>query len=141
MGDCRILSRALVFGLVDQVYWLRYWQEPNYLVIWPSLTALAGLLYLTSTRPTDSSASGIEWWSMFAVFTAFLAFYAVTGVINHSPYDAHVRQAIAFLHGRVDIERSPIIEQVSVAGRYYQLHPPLPAILLMPFAAIWGIGY
>ena len=25
------------------------------------------------------------------------------------------------------------------AGRYFQLHPPLPAFLLMPFAAIWGM--
>ncbi len=136
---------ALALVAFDQVYWVFYWQTPNYLAVLAALGALGGLVYKISTTqigaslyPDGSIDRRVEWWSAFAAFTAFLALYCVTGSTAHSPYDAHVRQAIAFLHGHADIERSPGIEQVVFAGRYYQLHPPLPAILLMPFAAIWG---
>ena len=136
---------ALALVAFDQVYWVFYWQTPNYLAVLAALGALGGLVYKISTTQIGASLypdgpidRRVEWWSAFAAFTAFLALYCVTGSTAHSPYDAHVRQAIAFLHGHADIERSPGIEQVVFAGRYYQLHPPLPAILLMPFAAIWG---
>ena len=137
---------ALILVGFDEVYWFRYSQTANYLAVMAAVGALGGLLYRASIGRSaaranfDGSANeGSELWSTFAVLTAFLAFYAVTGSIDRSPYNAHIRQAIAFLHGRTDIEYSPGIEQVVFAGRYFQLHPPLPAILLMPFVAIWGI--
>lgn len=135
---------TLFLALLDQAYWLYYWQTPNYLVVLPGLGAFAGIVYLTSLESPEagvyglSSAKMFERWSMFAVFSVFLAFYAVTGVTSPSPYNAHVLQAIAFLHGHTNIPQSPSIEQVTFGGRYFQLHPPLPAFLLMPFAAIWG---
>ena len=136
---------ALVLVAFDQVYWVRYWQTPNYLAVLAAMGALGGLIYRISTAQTGASVypdrpvdRRVEVWSTFAVFIAFLAWYSVTGSIERSPYNAHVRQAIAFLHLHTDIERSPGIEQVVFAGRYFQLHPPLPAILLMPFVAIWG---
>ncbi len=136
---------ALILVAGDQVYWAFYWETPNYLSFTAAFGALAGLLYLAQSEPRSTTSehdSSIdrraELLSIFAAFIAFLAFYSVTGWIDRSPYNAHVRQAIAFLQGRVDIGYSPGIEQVSFAGRYYQLHPPLPAILMMPFVAIWG---
>jgi hypothetical protein len=78
-----------------------------------------------------------ENWSAFAVFVGFLALYSVT-MYPPSPYDAHVRQAFAFIHGHTYIDAPIYIEHAQFQGRSYQLHPPLPAILLMPFVAIWG---
>jgi len=137
---------ALALVAFDQVYWVFYWQTPNYLAVLAAMGALGGLIYRISTAQTGASVypdrpvdRRVEVWSTFAVFIAFLAWYSVTGSIERSPYNAHVRQAIAFLHLHTDIERSPGIEQVVFAGRYFQLHPPLPAFLLMPFVAIWGM--
>jgi hypothetical protein len=136
---------ALVLVAVDQVYWAFYWETPNYLSILAALGALGGLSYLigmalSSTHSSAADDKRAELWSVFAAFIAFLAFYSVTGSLIPSPYNAHVLQAVAFLHGRVDVGYSPGIEQISVAGRYYQLHPPLPAILMMPLVVFWGGG-
>jgi hypothetical protein len=137
---------ALMLVALDQLYWAFYWQTPNYLSVIAALGALEGLIYTISSQPAvavsppdGAAARSSERWSVFAAFVAFLAFYSVTGSIERSPYDAHVRQALSFLHLHTDIERSPGIEQVVFAGRYFQLHPPLPAFLLMPFVAIWGM--
>src|SRR5208283_2027286 len=87
---------ALFLCVIDQAYWLYYWETPNYLVVLSGLGAFAGIVHLTSMESSEAEAYGLssakmfERWSMFAVFTAFLAFYAVTGVISPSPYNAHV---------------------------------------------------
>ena len=133
---------ALVLVGTDGIFWARYWQLPNYLAVIAALAALWGLVDRISTdaaSPAPSSARSAERWSMFAVFSAFLAFYSVTGTVDQTLYRAHVLQAVAFLHGRTDIGYWPGIEEVEFAGRYFQLHPPLPAILLTPFVAIWGV--
>jgi hypothetical protein len=47
--------------------------------------------------------------------------------------------AESFLHGRLDIEPRPWLnELVPRDGRYYVVYPPMPAVLLMPAAAVWG---
>ncbi|MGH7814720.1 MAG: hypothetical protein ACREQI_12050 [Candidatus Binataceae bacterium] len=82
-----------------------------------------------------------EAWSAFAVFTAFLAFYAETGWMAPSPYKAHVLEAATILRGHLYIDMFPekgAIEHAIFHGHWYELHPPLPAILMLPLAAIWG---
>ncbi len=78
--------------------------------------------------------------SQFAVFVVFLAFYAITAGSDVSPFNAHVRQAFAFIHGHTYIDAPNYIEHAQVGPYSYQLHPILPAILLMPFVAIWGMN-
>jgi hypothetical protein len=78
--------------------------------------------------------------SQFAVFALFLAFYAITAGSDSNPFNAHVRQAVAFIHGHTYIDAPNYIEHAQLGPYSYQLHPPLPAILLMPFAAIWGLN-
>lgn len=48
--------------------------------------------------------------------------------------------ADAFLHGRLNIldHQSWLNELVSWQGKYYVVFPPMPAILLLPFVAIFG---
>ena len=79
----------------------------------------------------------LEIWSLIAVFAAFLSLYATT-IYGGAPYDAHVRQAFAFIHGHLWIDAPNYIEHANYNGRSYQLHPPLPAFLLVPVVAIWG---
>ena len=82
----------------------------------------------------------------FSVFIAFtfliLTFliYAATGsgFVTHSNYFTWL--ADAFLHGRLGLTKAShnLDELVPVNGRFYVIYPPMPAILLMPFVAIWG---
>ncbi len=137
---------ALVLVASDKIYLGHYSQSPNYLAILAVVGAVFGLVNRTGpaliAAPAPDEfpiAAGAQRWSVFAVFLAFLAFYAVTGNLEPSPYNAHVRQAVAFLHGHTDIDYDQGIEMVVFAGRHFQLHPPLPALLMMPFAAIWGM--
>ena len=80
-----------------------------------------------------------ELFSQFAVFVLFLAFYSITAGSDTNPFNAHVRQAVAFVHGHTYIDAPNYIEHAQMGPYSYQLHPPLPAILLMPFVAIWGL--
>ncbi len=73
------------------------------------------------------------------VFALVLLVYSLT-CWGRSPYTAHVYQAVAFLHGHAYVDTPDYIERAVVNGKRYQLHPPLPAILLMPFAAIFGLS-
>jgi len=105
-----------------------------------ALGALAYSFRLADPAPmTDEAVKRDELLSQFAVFVVFLAFYAITAGSDTSPYNAHVRQAFAFIHGHTYIDAPNYIEHAQVGAYSYQLHPILPAILLMPFTAIWGM--
>lgn len=69
------------------------------------------------------------------VFVLALAFYSLT-YWDRSPYDAHIRQAAAFLHGHVWIDCPDYIERALFNGHRYALHPPLPALMLVPLVAV-----
>ncbi len=110
-----------------------------------AILAIGALLY--SYRITDTERMVAEQAirrdeliSQFAVFVLFLAFYSLTAGSDTNPYNAHVRQAVAFVHGHTYIDAPNYIEHAQIGPFSYQLHPPLPAILLMPFAAIWGLN-
>lgn len=106
-----------------------------------AIGALAYSFRIADPAPmTDEALKRDELLSQFAVFVVFLAFYAITAGSDTSPYDAHVRQAVAFVHGHTYINAPNYIEHAQLGPYSYQLHPPLPAILLMPFAAIWGLN-
>jgi len=131
----------LVAGYVI-VFW-RGWTLTR--IDWFSaILASAALGYSFSLREPDrlthdAAAKRDELLSQFAVFVVFLAFYSITAGSDVSPYNAHVRQAIAFIHGHTYIDAPNYIEHAQVGPYSYQLHPILPAILLMPFAAIWEL--
>lgn len=140
---------ALSTFAVDFVYLFQSGRQPNAFACCAALFAIVGLSLLRTARAAERRGEthdlpaylSAEALSTFAVFTAFLALYAATGWVDPSPYNAHVRQAVAFLHGHAYIDSPDLgaIEHVVFGGHSYQLHPPLPAILLMPFAAIWGL--
>jgi hypothetical protein len=50
-----------------------------------------------------------------------------------------VAQADAWLHGRWNVAMAPgTVDTADVRGKVYILYPPFPAILLLPFVAIFG---
>jgi hypothetical protein len=82
----------------------------------------------------------MERWCTATVFAAFLALYAVSS-FPATPYNEQLRQAVALIHGHtfIDAPRS-YLEAAQVGPYRYALHPPLPAILMMPVAAVWGMS-
>jgi hypothetical protein len=125
----------------------RLWfhRSPHWLTLIAGAAAFAMLIALDAFDPHGGEApvralDDVEFWNTAAVFIFFLALYAATWSQETTPYDAHVRQAFAFLHGRTWIHAPSYIEHAHFRGHDYQLHPPLPAILLIPFVAIWGLN-
>ena len=73
---------------------------------------------------------------------AFLIYWA-TGEGHATYYNYYVRLADAFLHGRLYLLDNPswlneLIPNPSGVG-YYVVYPPLPAVLMVPFVAIFGL--
>ena len=55
--------------------------------------------------------------------------------------DHYVWLASAFLHGKLGISNSGLEELVNWHGNYYVVYPPGPAVLLMPFVAVFGTSF
>ncbi len=89
-------------------------------------------------------------WVAVALFVLALVVYLGSNPLRHDFYDHFVWQADAFLHGRADIAypvsegpyRNDYFQDVlPVSADRGQLpFPPLPAIVLLPFVAVWGLG-
>ena len=113
------------------------------------IDAIAGILavvlweysfWLADPVPmTDALIKRDERLSQFAVFVMFLALYGITAGSDFSQYNAHVRQAFALIHGHTYFDAPYYIEHAHFEGHDYQLHPPMPSFMLMPFVTIWGM--
>ena len=73
---------------------------------------------------------------------AFFAYWA-TGEGHPSYYDYYVRLSDAFLHGRLYVIDNPswlneLVPNPSGSG-YYVVYPPLPAFLITPLVALFGL--
>jgi len=89
-------------------------------------------------------------WVAVGLFVLALVVYLGSDPARHDFYDHFVWQADAFLHGRAEIDypvsegpyRNDYFQDVlPVSGGRAQLpFPPLPAVVLLPFVAVWGLG-
>ena len=137
----RFCVLALLLVLVDAVYVEWHGGFP----IWPALTAGAtawGLLIWPAAfrRRLVEDTDFLETWCTFTVFVAFLALYGISSFPN-TPYDEQLRQAVAFLQGHTYIDAPKSFLEAAQIGPYrYALHPPMPALLMMPMAALWGMN-
>jgi hypothetical protein len=81
------------------------------------------------------------------LFLASLAAYAVSsgGLLAHQSLAPHfVYQAEAFLHGQLalTVAQPPNLNDWVLLGRrWYVSFPPFPAILMMPFVAVFGLSF
>jgi len=84
-----------------------------------------------------------RYYLILALFFFLLTFvvYYLTGEGGATPYDNFVRLADAFLHGRFHLtENISWLELAPYQGKYYIIPPPMPAILLLPVVAIFGLS-
>jgi hypothetical protein len=79
------------------------------------------------------------------LFAGSLVLYAIFsgGLLAHQSLAPHfVWQADAFLHGRLDVQKPPNLNDwVLQDGRWYVSFPPFPAVLMMPFVAFAGLSF
>jgi hypothetical protein len=141
----RFFWLAIIVVAADAVI-LRWWhREPHYLALAAAFLALIGVALGPELRApferrgSDESALLVEACCAFAIFVACLAFYTATWSADSTPFNAHIRQAFAFVHGHLDIDAPNYIEHAQFHGKSYQLHPPLPAVMFIPFVAVWGM--
>jgi hypothetical protein len=75
-------------------------------------------------------------------YGAAIVAFGVTALLSHlraTPYNNFVLLAQALLHGRTWIDwPGSYIDALQYHGRYYVIEAPLPAILLLPFVALFG---
>jgi hypothetical protein len=135
---------AVVIAVVGYAFILRHGWQLTRLDVISGIVALGGLVYSWRLKGSErliveEAVKRDELLSQVAVFVVFLVFYAITTGSDVSPFNAHVRQAFALIHGHTYIDAPNYIEHAQVGGYSYQLHPILPSLLLMPFTAIWGM--
>ena len=80
------------------------------------------------------------------LFAVSLVAYAISSgsMLAHQSLAPHfVYQADAFLHGQLAIRGRPpnLNDWVLQDGRWYVSFPPFPAVLMMPFVALWGLDF
>jgi hypothetical protein len=69
--------------------------------------------------------------------------YLLTTSADPTPFDYFVRLADAFLHGRLYLLEAPswLNELVPHDGGWYVVYPPVPAVMLIPFVALFGTSF
>ncbi|MFC2059221.1 hypothetical protein ACFLTS_06275 [Chloroflexota bacterium] len=78
----------------------------------------------------------------FLIFAVAFAIYLVSNITPLDWYKHYVYQSQAFLEGRADLQGVPEYYQdlVYYKDKVYLASPPAPALVLLPFVAIWGEG-
>lgn len=69
--------------------------------------------------------------------------YLLSSSLDRQELDYFTRLADAFLHGRIYLTEAPswLNELIPKDGVWYVAYPPMPALLLVPFVAIYGPGF
>lgn len=77
------------------------------------------------------------------VATVATVVYLFTSSREPQNLNYFVRLADAFLHGRIYLQEAPswLNELVGRGGRFYVVYPPMPAILIVPFVAVFGVEF
>lgn len=79
--------------------------------------------------------------AIFSYFAVYFVVWAFTGEgpLKANPYNSYILQAKAWLSGRLDLGRNyEHLELAVFNGKYYVSFPPLPSLLLTPFA-VFGL--
>jgi len=69
-----------------------------------------------------------------------LGIYGITHTDRYVALNYFVPLANAFIHGHLYLIDNPswLNELIKWQGHYYVVYPPMPAILLIPFVALFG---
>lgn len=94
---------------------------------------------MNDTQGADSRKSTIIICTILFVISFIVYFLTTEG--EPAPYNNFVRLADAVLHGRLYLtENLSWLELAPYEGRYYIVPPPMPAILLLPLTAVYGLS-
>ena len=83
-------------------------------------------------------------WSIVFSTIIFLAMAMLREAsLESSPYPFYNYLADAFLHSQFHLRILPptIRDLIFINGKYYLYWPPFPAILMMPFVALFGVSF
>lgn len=90
----------------------------------------------------------LVWEKPFNAFIISLCVYGVFAglkypILKPSVYPYYNYLADAFLHGQLSLRLLPALthDLVFFNGQYFLYWPPMPAIMLMPFVLIFGVGF
>jgi hypothetical protein len=102
------------------------------LVGWFGDTRLAALVYAVRQRPNTLGT--------LIIVATTTVLYLLASSADRQELDYFVRLADAFLHGRIYLTEAPswLNELIPKDGVWYVAYPPMPAILLVPFVAVFG---
>src|SRR3989304_10539328 len=77
-------------------------------------------------------------------FSLVFAAYWATGEGHPNVYNYYVRLSDAFLHGRLYLTENPTWLNELIpwdnSTKWYVVYPPLPAFLMMPLVAVFGLA-
>ena len=100
-----------------------------------------------STAPRVRDRVAADWVDELAIpVILFLVAWPVYAWINHgrtAELDYFVPLADAFLHGRLGLLEgvSYLNELVAKDGLFYVVYPPMPALILLPAVALFGVDF
>lgn len=79
----------------------------------------------------------------FLIIAVTAAIYLYSAPRDRQALDYFVPLADAFLHGRLHVLEAPswLNELVPGGGGWYVVYPPVPALLLIPFVALYGAEF
>ncbi len=91
-------------------------------------------------RATAVVADRADSYGTVLVIVIASAIYLLTTGRDRQDFDYFVRLADAFLAGRIHLLEAPswLNELVPGGGGWYVVYPPVPAVLLLPFVAVFG---
>ncbi len=83
------------------------------------------------------------WSTIFATALYFGLSFFYSSPFKTSIYPYFNYLADAFLHGQLNLRLLPPmqLDLIHLKENYYLYWPPFPAILLLPWIAIWGVGF
>src|SRR5438093_5884139 len=80
-----------------------------------------------------------SWLTTVALALGTLVVYACSNRGEGAGFDYLVRQAHAFVHGRLNVDdQPPLQELLQWRGKSYVVFPPMPALLLVPAVPLFG---
>jgi hypothetical protein len=95
----------------------------------------------TDTAAHDLGPHVHPWRRPVFIFAISLIVYLISTGLKNTAYNNHVLLADAWLHGHIWIDGpAPGIDALSFEGHWYIIEGPLPAVLLLPLVAIFGLS-
>jgi hypothetical protein len=103
-----------------------------------------GVLHPVSpaVHETQSPRDVSRWMFIGFILVTFIVYF-ISSRGEGAVFNYFVRLADAFVHGRLDVSDQPVhlAELVPWQGKWYVIFPPVPAVLMIPFVAVFGAGF